>query len=258
MLTFDEIKREYSTDLHSFDRGLVREYLQYQILGIVFTHPLGKKLSFLGGTCLRIVYKLNRFSEDIDFDNKNLTEQEFIELSIYVEKELQKLGFHVQIKNISKEAFHCYIKFPKLLFEQGLSPFEEEKIIIQLDTFDQEVNYESGLFIIDKFDIFKQIRVTPKSVILSQKLWTITQRKRFKGRDFYDAMFLMQSTKPDIEFLNKKFGTDNMQEIKNIVLSHTKDVNWNILITDLEPFMTKKEDAGKIRLFNDFLKQTEL
>src|SRR3989344_8921876 len=122
MLSFNEIKKEYKDSLHSFDRGLLREYLQYQILGIIFNHPLGRKLSFLGGTCLRIVYNLNRFSEDIDFDNKNLTEKEFIELSAYIKKELQKLGFQVELKNISKEAFHCYIKFPKLLFENGLSP----------------------------------------------------------------------------------------------------------------------------------------
>lgn len=258
MLSIEEIKKQYPNNLHKFDHGLLREYLQYQILGIIFKHKIGLKLSFLGGTCLRIVHKSKRFSEDLDFDNKNLTLEEFRDLSDHIKRELELLGYIVEIKEFQKLAFHCYIKFPHLLFEEGLSPLKNEKILIQLDTFNQGVDYETASFILDKFDIFDRILITPKEIILSQKLWTITQRKRAKGRDFYDIMFLLQNTKPDINFLKEKFGTNEWSLIKRDILDHVTEFNWDDLVKDVSPFLHTESDAEKIKLFPEFLEQVVL
>ncbi|MFW5703081.1 MAG: nucleotidyl transferase AbiEii/AbiGii toxin family protein [Candidatus Dojkabacteria bacterium] len=257
MLTLDEIKQEYNTDLHIFSRSLIREYLQYQILAIVFSHPKSYKLTFLGGTALRIVYNLKRFSEDIDFDNKRLSFDEFREIGEFLKTELERQGYIVEIRMLSKGAFHCYVKFPKILYEQGLSPLVDEKILIQLDTFDQGVDYDSNDFVLNKFDLLKQIKVTPKDVILAQKLWTITQRKRAKGRDFYDIMHLLQSTKPNKQFLEAKFGTSKADAVKELVLQKVKNVDWKKVAKDVEPFLFKAEDSAKILLFEKFIMQVE-
>ncbi len=58
MLSIEEIKKQYPDDFHKFERGILREYLQYLILEIIFKTDIAKKLSFLGGTCLKIVYGL--------------------------------------------------------------------------------------------------------------------------------------------------------------------------------------------------------
>ena len=79
---------------------------------------------------------------------------------------------------INKGAFHCKIKFSGLLQENKVSGFDELKILVQVDTFDQQVIYPTESYILNKFDIVKPITITPKSIILSQKLWTITQRAR--------------------------------------------------------------------------------
>lgn len=255
MLSIGEIKRQYPDSLHSYNKGLLREYLQYNILAIIFSHEIGRKLSFLGGTNLRIVHGLKRFSEDIDFDNKDLSEDEFEMLGEFVKKELKKLGFEVEIRFTQKEAFHCYIRFPKLLFEQGLSPIEEEKILIRVDTYDQGVFYEPEIFLLDKFDLFKQILITPKDIILSQKLWTITQRKRLKGRDFYDIMFLLQSTKPDNKFLKAKFETNDMSKVAEILLKSLEEVSFIDLAKDVQPFLINENAAEILSNFKIFLKQ---
>ena len=100
MLDINSIKFQYPSNLHQFDRGLLREYLQYLILSVVFSHKNGRKLSFLGGTCLRIVYGLPRFSEDLDFDNKDLSFAEFEEIGESIKKALEKQGFVVSIRFI--------------------------------------------------------------------------------------------------------------------------------------------------------------
>ncbi len=255
MLDITNIKQAYDPSLHIFERSLLREYLQYQILAIIFDHPIGRKLSFLGGTCLRIVYNLPRFSEDIDFDNKNLSQKEFEILGDYIKKELEKRGFLVEIAFISKAAFHCNIKFPDLLFKHGITLQKTEKILIQVDTFNQGVEYDSDIFILDKFEFFTQIQATPKAVILSQKMWTITQRKRFKGRDFFDIMFLLQNTRPNLEFLQAKFGKHALTKIVDQILEQLVKVDYSVLADDVRPFLSNPVDAERIKLFPEFLKQ---
>ena len=39
-------------------------------------------------------------------------------------------GFDVEIRSVAKDAYRCYLKFPELLYEQGLSPLQDEKILI--------------------------------------------------------------------------------------------------------------------------------
>lgn len=258
MISIEEIKKFYPSDIHKYDRGLLREYLQYLILSIIFSHKIGRKLTFLGGTCLRIVYGSKRFSEDLDFDNKNLTSEEFTLLSQYVARELQKLGLKVEISMVNKEAFHCKIKFPNLLQENKMSGYDEEKILIRVDTFDQQVNYTTESFVLNKFDITKLITITPKSIILAQKLWTIINRARAKGRDFYDIIFLLQNTKPSKEFLVSKFETNDPHIIKEKIMDHLKTLDFEKLANDVKPFILIDSDVDKIRHFEKLFEQTSL
>ena len=62
MLSLKEIKTFYPESLRPFERFILREYLQYKILEIIFESPFANKLAFLGGTCLRIIYDNSRFS----------------------------------------------------------------------------------------------------------------------------------------------------------------------------------------------------
>ena len=61
----DYIKRN---GIPNAPRRVLTEYLQAEILAVVFNSKFGSHLSFLGGTCLRFIHKIERFSEDLDFD----------------------------------------------------------------------------------------------------------------------------------------------------------------------------------------------
>jgi len=257
MLSIEEIKKQYPSDIHKFERGLLREYLQFLILEIIFSSNISTKLSFLGGTCLRIVHGIKRFSEDLDFDNKELSSEEFVSLAKKIVQELQRQGFDVEIKVVEKQAIHCHIKFSNILFENKLSEVKTEKIDIQIDTFDQGYEYEPENYLLNKFNVFKQIRITPKEIILAQKLWTITQRSRAKGRDFYDIIYLLQNTKPDIDFLSFKFGTSNWDGAREKILEGIGGIDLDNMIKDVQPFLINKKEGEKIKLFRDYLKQVE-
>ena len=114
----------------------------------------------------------SRFSEDIDLDNFGLSWDEFGDLTQKVKQFLELEGFRVETSLVAKEAFHCDLKFPELLFQQGLSPHQQEKILIQLDTVAQGYDYSPEVRILNKFDVFTEIRVTPLNILLSQKIYT--------------------------------------------------------------------------------------
>lgn len=254
MLTLNEIEKFYPEKEKSFKRNILREYLQYKILEIIFNVNLSKKLSFIGGTCLRIVYGTSRFSEDLDFDNFGLSINEFTHLSNEIKKGLELEGYEVQIKIVSRQAFRCYIKIPKLLSEEGLSAFLNEKITIQIDSESQGYHYQPNKILLNKFDVFTQIFVTPPNILLSQKLWAILNRKTIKGRDIYDATFLFGLTTPDYSYLKLKAGIDNLLKLKNSILKKLESENISKIAKDVEPFLINPAEVKRILNFREFIK----
>lgn len=255
MINLKEIKNFYPETLQGFDKFILREYLQYKILEIIFNSEYAGKLCFLGGTCLRIVHNNSRFSEDLDFDNFNLTQEDFKIISINIINKLRLQGLTVEIRNVMAGAFHCYIKFPNLLFDSGLSGHHEEKILIQLDTEPQNYIYKPENFILNRFDVFTSIKTTPIDLLLSQKIFALINRKRKKGRDFFDIIFLFKFTNPNMEYLELKLGIKNKTELREHLLKSTGEINLKEMADDVLPFLFSAADANRIVSFEDYILQ---
>jgi predicted nucleotidyltransferase component of viral defense system len=258
MLDLQQIKQEYPEPLQGYERAIVREYLQFKILQAIFESAQASKLSFLGGTALRIVHGNSRFSEDIDLDNFGLSWQVFGELIQRVKLFLELEGFLVETSMVAKDAFHCDLRFPELLYDQGLSPHQQEKILIQLDTVAQGYTYTPEIKILNKFDVFTEIRVTPLNVLLSQKIYTAVNRKRPKGRDFYDITFLLSKTRPDFGFINQKMSISSPEGLREELLLKIEDFNFEALAGDVAPFLIAKEQVKRVVKFREFWKQVDL
>ena len=255
MLNITEIEQFYPENQKPFKRNILREYLQYKILQFIFESEYHSKLSFMGGTCLRIVFGTNRFSEDLDFDNFELAEKDFDSLSQLVANQLEDEGYSVEIRTVHKGAYRCYIRIPGLLFDNKLSGYQEEKILIQLDTEAQRYDYQTDSFLMNKFDIITKIFHTPKDILLSQKLWAIINRRTPKGRDFYDAMYLFSVAKPDYNYLRLKADIKNLNGLKERLHARMESINIKQLTRDVSPFLFTPNDIKRIELFPEFLKQ---
>jgi len=259
MLSLEELKPYYPDSLHNYERFIIREYLQYKILEIIFDSPYEHKLAFMGGTCLRIVHNSNRFSEDLDFDNFNLSTDDFNVITGIVKTELERLGYEVEIRNVKKGAYHCYIRFPEILFKEGLTNHKEEKILIRLDTEAQNYSYEIDQPILNKFDVFTQINAAPKDLLLSQKLYAVMNRKRNKGRDIFDIVHMLgQGLTPNYDYLNVKIGVDNPGELRDCIIEKCNELDMHEMAKDVRPFLFDKKDDKKVLLFSKYMKQVKL
>jgi len=211
---------------------------------------------FKGGTCLKKCYFPDyRFSEDLDFDNFDLSEADFENIAIIIKKKLTKQGYEIEIRNIFAGAFHCYVKFPKLLFNEGLSGHKEEKILIQLDTEPQYFEYQLEKTILNKFDVFTSINTTPKDILLAQKFYALINRKRKKGRDFFDIIFLMKTTRPNFDYLQQKLKIKNEADLKKRILFEISNVNLLEITRDVQPFLFYKSDIKQILFFKEYINQ---
>lgn len=257
MLSLVNIEKYYPPLERPFKRNILREYLQYKILEIIFNSKTGRSLAFLGGTALRILYNNGRFSEDLDFDNFGITEGDFAALAGEVRRGMELQGYEVEIKNVFKGAYRSYIRFPGVLFENDISTLRDEKILIQIDTVPHALDYAKDLKIINRFDVFTQVYATPLDILLSQKIYAALNRPRAKGRDFYDIVFLLPQTKPNYRYLRDKVGINNGRELKERLVAKTSDLNFKELAGDIAPFLINGEDNNKVKMFVPYIKSLE-
>ncbi|MEI6582866.1 MAG: nucleotidyl transferase AbiEii/AbiGii toxin family protein [Chitinophagia bacterium] len=259
MLTLSEIEKNYPENLRGFKRFILREYLQYKLLQILFDSEYANELCFLGGTCLRIVHGNTRFSEDLDFDNFTIAEDTFAKVSDVLKKQLEQEGYEVEMKTVYKGAYHCYIRFPEILYKEGLSAYREEKILIQLDTEPQHFDFVPEKYILNRFDVFTHIFITPLNLLLSQKFYAVCNRERNKGRDFFDIAFLLSLIdRPDYNYLEFKMGVCNEKQLKERIIEKCKSVNMQDMAKDVQPFLFNPRDIQKVLLFPDLIKQAKL
>lgn len=260
MMSVNELLPYYPEPQRVYREFILREYLQHKILRIIFDVPeYASKLYFLGGTCLRIVHGNTRFSEDINFDNAGLNDENFRSVSDVIGKELEREGYKVEITTIIRGAFHCNIRFPGLLFKEGLTGQREQKILIQLDTEPQHYKFIPEKHILNKFDVFTEIPVTPPALLLAQKFFAIINRKQSKGRDFFDVVFLLsKNIRPDYGYLHLKLKISDPNTLREKVLEKCQKLNMNQMAEDVAPFLFNAADARKVKLFEKYLRQAEL
>jgi len=255
MLTLEQIKKYVGENtFQRSPKAALIEYLQYEVLDSLFKQKNSEKLSFIGGTAIRIVYRSQRFSEDLDFDNFGLSFVDFKKLLDNTAKDMSLKGFELEFRFVEKMAFHCYIKFPNILFLNKLSQNNDEKILIRIDTVENDKNITPKTYIINNFGVYRKILVNPIETILSQKILAILERKREKGRDFYDVSYLLGITKPDYEYLKNNSNLDQ-KNLKEKLLARIDELNMKELSNEVLPLLLKPEDNDRVLTFREYTEQ---
>lgn len=254
MLTIEQIFDYFPLDLRRKNpQGVLVEYLQHEILDSIFKEKLSASLSFIGGTAIRLLYQNPRFSEDLDFDNFGLSFGEFENLLKKACRDMTNKGFLIEYRFVEKGAYHCYIKFPDILYQAGISPESSRKILIRIDTETKKKHYEPQIYIMNRFALYRQIRVAPASVLLAQKMMTVLERKREKGRDLFDVSYLMGLAEPDFNYIAEAANIDKKQFLQ-LFEERLQEIDLSFLARDVEPFLFSSEQAQRILTFHDYWK----
>ncbi|MCL4484642.1 MAG: hypothetical protein M1445_18860 [Bacteroidetes bacterium] len=95
--------------------------------------------------------------------------------------------------------------------------------------------------------------VPTDGVLCAMKLSAMLSRQ--KGRDFYDAMFLLALSDPDYSFLVAKRGIHNLEELKAATEEMLKIVDLNIKKRDFEHLLFNKKNSEHILAIGDFIRE---
>lgn len=257
MINLDLIKPYFPKYLQEntiFHKYFLKEYLQLMILDYLSNTAYLQKTTFIGGTNLRLVKGIDRFSEDLDFDCKDLSQEEFLKMTDNVIQFLNRNGFNVIAKDRKSDklqAFRRSIHFPQFLFDLGLTGHKEERFLLKIETQDQNFIYEPVLVNIKGCGFFFPFPIPSDDILCAMKLSALLSRR--KGRDFYDAMFLLSQTTPNYDYLSQKCGINNLKELKKEVYKVLKETDLNQKMRDFEHLLFNKEKSKAILRFKDFI-----
>lgn len=234
----------------------VRELLQIIMLKIIYDKDFFKNLAFVGGTALRILFDMRRFSEDLDFSLVNKNGYDFSGVHSALMKDLELYGLSVESKPKTKNNVHsAMFKFSGILKSLGISNLEEQKISVKLEV---DSNPPEGWHIastmVNKVYFFNTVHFNLSSMFAT-KLHACFYRKFTKGRDFYDFVWYVgKKTKPNYLLLNNAViqtegynpGIDEYN-FKKYLMENIQKIDFNIVKKDVEKFL---EDKSELKLLN--------
>jgi len=241
------------------ERALIREYLQTRIIYLLYNKPLSKRFSFIGGTSLRILRNLDRFSEDLDFDNLGLNFSQIKNLFSEIKSELSREGFEIdyKIKKTNGSGIGEF-KFNNLLFQLKISSHKDEKLVIKINYTSPKIKPKTETVILNRFGFVQGILTNTPEFLLAGKMRAILTRKDLQPRDFYDVVwFLSKNIYPDIAlFSGTKFKSEKDLFIKlQEVFEKKAKSNLPSLKNRLKPFLIQEKNIYYLDIFGDLIKK---
>lgn len=238
-------------------RNRLREFLQARILSSLQRAGAMVPLAFQGGTALRFLYSIRRYSEDLDFALER--HDRGYDFRVWLQRargDLIQEGFEVEVKINDQRVVHsAFVAFPGLLFDLGLSSHRNEKLSVKVEV---DTHPPAGAVLettIVRRHATLQLQHHDRASLLAGKLHAILQRPYPKGRDLYDLIWYLSDRSwpaPNLVLLNNALrqtgwnGAPLDEETwRSRVAERVRDLDWERVPLDVRPFL---EDAREIEL----------
>ncbi len=236
-------------------RNRMREYLQSRILLFLQDRGAFTNWAFVGGTALRFLFRLPRYSEDLDFSLRTAGEDaRFPELMESVARDFNAETYRVYVKTKTRTTVaSALVKFSGLLYEMGISPHKDEALAVkvEIDTH-PPAGAETTTSIVRRFDMIHILHYDRAS-LLAGKLHAVLSRKYTKGRDLFDLAWYLSDVEwpaPNIVLLDNALQQTGWPgpavtaaHWRKIVAEKLEGVDWNQARLDVSPFVERERDA---------------
>ncbi|MBO4667350.1 MAG: nucleotidyl transferase AbiEii/AbiGii toxin family protein [Bacilli bacterium] len=248
----------------------VKEIIQEIVLAGLSRGGFFSHVAFYGGTCLRIFYGLNRFSEDLDFalidKSPSFNMEDYFP---FIEKELVAHGINMDIaiksKSDNADVQTAFVKGNTLMLFLQFFPNDEEarhivgnqKIKIK---FEIDIDNPRGGRTETKYQLLPspyEVKVFDESTLFAGKIHAIICRdykNHVKGRDYYDYLFYCgKGTKINLLYLeNKLKNTGIIKENETLTLNKVKEmlrnkfnnIDYESAKEDVSNFINNKESLN--------------
>ena len=274
---FDEkieqmLKRYELNTIHDHENAL-KEIIQEIVLLGLWRSKFYEKAVFYGGSALRILYKLDRFSEDLDFSliapekdfniKKYLgavkSELELWDFEVFTEGKTTKNGSTINSAFIKANTLIHLLKIDVNLKTHKNAVM---KIKLEVDQ-DPAIGFASEL----KYHLHP-IPFTIKTMALPSlfagkmhALLCRTRRTNIKGRDWYDLIWFVKNNVPcDLYYLKNKMAQTGHIDVSEALTKEKlieflsgkiKEIDFDLAKSDVEPFLKNLGQREELSLWSD-------
>jgi predicted nucleotidyltransferase component of viral defense system len=229
---------------------IVREYLQARILEGLQQSGAFLCLAFHGGTSLRFLYNIPRYSEDLDFAVELRSEQfDFHRYLSTIQRNLSAENYTVEVRAQKEQPVvnKAFIRFRGLLYDLGLSPYPDQVVAIKLEIDTNPPRHAVSETTLLRRHVDLHLRHHDRASLLAGKLQAVLNRTYVKGRDWYDLWWYLKQ--PDWPLPNFAYLNSGLQQAgsllpevseenwKRILHERTQALNWSVAFHDVEPFI---------------------
>ena len=238
----------------------LREYLQAFIMRSLHESEAARSIAFVGGTALRFLEDLPRFSEDLEFSQVLTDGYDPVRWLRKLKRDLDLAGFDSTVRWIDRTPVQvAWVRTASLLAEAGLSGHREQKLSIkvEIDTrppagaaMQRTVITRHFTFVIRHYDL---------PSLMAGKLHALLTRGYPKGRDWFDLVWY-RSRRPPVEpnlpllqhALDQTQGADRYRAADWRALLRTRldDLDAAALARDVAPFLERPADAALLERIN--------
>lgn len=244
----------------------IREILQQTALLGLKRHVFFEKAAFYGGTALRILYGLDRFSEDLDFTL--LKPDPAFDFAPFLEgmrKELAGFGFEMEVaqklKTVETGILSAFLKMNTIKLYLAIGDEKTSKSINHNEKI--QIKIEVDIDPPPHFRVEEQLVLNPTSFYVSTlhrsdlfagKMHAVLYRAwkgRVKGRDWYDLNWYILNKIPlSLRYLEacmrqaKNLGTQEtltLARVKELLHSRIQGIDWESAKADMRSFIADPE-----------------
>jgi hypothetical protein len=235
-------------------RNMTREYLQARILQFLQESGAFSTWIFHGGTALRFLYNLPRYSEDLDFCLLQPSEIFDPANTVgHVQRAFAAENYQIEIKTSGKAAVKsAWLRFPGLLHELGLSTRQNEILAVKLEIDTNPPGGGKTTTTIIRRHILLNLFHHDQPSLLAGKLHAILSRPYTKGRDLFDLFWYLSDPSwpdPNIEFLRQALKQSkwpgpavHLSNWPQVIAQKISALDWKTVLNDLQPFVERKND----------------
>lgn len=237
-------------------RNRAREYLQARILLALQDHGAFADWAFMGGTALRFLFRLPRYSEDLDFSLASPDRAaRFQDHLRAVKFDLTAEAYTVEVRvRDAQTVAAAMVSFRGLLYDLGLSPHRDETMAVKVEL-DTRPPEGAGLAtqVVRRHFLLNMLHYDKPS-LLAGKLHAVLSRKFTKGRDLYDLAWYLSDRDwppPNLVLLNHALrqtggSVERLEPTtwRGAIAARLRNLNWERVRADVSPFLERQRDAA--------------
>lgn len=249
--------------------NFLREYMQALVLKFIEQKGYSRNIAFVGGTALRIIFDIKRFSEDLDFSLISPKGYDFEVFIREMSKYFSSIGITVEYKPKSvKTVQGSFLKFLDVMYENGLTHRKDQKLFVKLEVdSNPPAGYVTEVSFVQKLTPMNVLHYNLPS-LFAGKLHAVLLRQYTKGRDFYDLMwFLGKNIEPNyaqlqnavLQTTGKKIEI-NGARLKEMLKERFVSVDWNKAAEEVKVFLADRDEAKYLTAatFNEIVEKSGL